>query len=388
MKNDIAFGPYNENDLALSEDFVKVADVKDIRPSQMKEVEVNGQNICVVNVEGKYYAIGSICTHEGGPLADGTLEGYEVECPWHNSKFDVRTGEVTSPPASEPEPAYEVKVDGNSILIKTQGKGKSPPQIELTLLEKDKIEGTDVTSFRFSKQSDQGREGAEEDKTTQLSYTAGQFAFFDIGGVFDDPKGPIRHFTISSSPTENFIMLSTRIRDSPYKKRLSTLEEGSRVKVRGPEGQFVLQEDYSKPAVFLSGGIGVTPFRSMIKYATDKQLPLKIVMFDSNRNRDNILFKKEFDEWANKNKNLKIIYTISEDEQQQHPSSSTANDWRGEYGRIDKAMILKYLDGNMLSNSIFYICGPPSMLKAMQSLLQDNLEIPKERIKVEEFTGY
>jgi len=372
---------------ALSEeDFVKVANTKDIQPSQMKEVEVNGQNICVVNIEGKYYAIGSICTHEGGPLADGTLEGYEVECPWHNSKFDVRTGEVTSPPASEPEPAYEVKVDdNNNILIKTQGMRKSPPQIELSLLEKDKIGGTDVTSFKFSKQNDQVGEG-EEDKITPLNHTAGQFAFFDIGGVYNDPKGPIRHFTISSSPTENFIMFSTRIRDSPYKNRLSILEKGAKVKVRGPEGEFVLHQDYSKPAVFLSGGIGVTPFRSMLRYATDQQLPLKITMFDSNRNRDSILFKKEFDEWANKNKNLKIIYTISEDEQQQ--SSSTANDWKGEHGRIDKAMILKYLDTNILNNSIFYICGPPSMLKAMQSLLQDNLEIPRERIKVEEFTGY
>jgi ferredoxin-NADP reductase/nitrite reductase/ring-hydroxylating ferredoxin subunit len=383
MENHIDFGPHNENDLVLSEDFVKVANAKDIQPSQMKEVEVNGENICVANVEGKFYAIGSICTHEGGPLADGTLEGYEVECPWHNSKFDVRTGEVISPPASEPEPAYEVKVGGDNILIKTQGKGRSLPQIELTLLEKDKIEGTDVTSFKFSKQNVQG---GGEDKIIPLNYTAGQFAFFDIGGVYNDPKGPIRHFTISSSPTENFIMFSTRIRESPYKKRLSTLEEGSRVNVRGPEGQFILHEDYSKPAVFLSGGIGVTPFRSMIKYATDKQLPLKIVMFDSNRNRENILFNKEFDEWTKINKNLKIIYTISEDEQQ--PSSSTANDWKGEYGRIDKAMILKYLDTNILDNSIFYICGPPSMLKAMESLLQDNLEIPKERIKVEEFTGY
>ena len=157
-------------------------------------------------------------------------------------------------------------------------------------------------------------EKEQKNKKTPLNYTAGQFAFFDIGGVYNDPKGPIRHFTISSSPTENFIMFSTRIRDSPYKKRLSTLEEGAKVKVRGPEGQFVLHQDYSKPAVFLSGGIGVTPFRSMIKYATDKQLPLKITMFDSNRNRDSILFKKEFDDWAKKNNNLKIIYTISEDE--------------------------------------------------------------------------
>jgi len=370
----------------LSEDFVKVADTKDIQPSHMKEVEVEDENICVVNIEGKYHAIGSICTHEGGPLADGTLEGYEVECPWHGSKFDVRTGEVTSPPASEPEPAYEVKVDGNNILVKKQDKSKVSSRLELTLLEKDKVEGTDVVSFKFSKQGDQGE--GKTDKSP-LDYTAGQFAFFDIGGVYNDPKGPIRHFTISSSPTENFIMFSTRIRDSPYKKRLSTLEEGTKVKVRGPEGQFVLHQDYSKPAVFLSGGIGVTPFRTMIKYATDKQLPLKIIMFDSNRDRDNILFKKEFDDWSNINKNLKIIYTISEDQHGQQSSTTAKNDdWKGEYGRIDKAMILKYVDINMLNNSIFYICGPPSMLKAMQALLEEGLKIPKERIKVEEFTGY
>src|SRR5918911_3870978 len=172
MENHIDFRQYKKNDLALNEDFVKVADTKDILPSQMKEVEVNGENICVANVEGKFYAIGSFCTHEGGPLADGTLEGYEVECPWHNSKFDVRTGEVISPPASEPEPAYEVKVDGNNILIKTQDKGKSAPQIDLTLSEKDKIEGTDVTSFKFNKYNDQ----RAEDKTKSLNYTAGQFA--------------------------------------------------------------------------------------------------------------------------------------------------------------------------------------------------------------------
>jgi ferredoxin-NADP reductase len=187
-------------------------------------------------------------------------------------------------------------------------------------------------------------------------------------------------------------MFSTRIRDSPYKKRLSTLEEGTKVKVRGPEGQFVLHQDYSKPAVFLSGGIGVTPFRTMIKYATDKQLPVKIMMFDSNRNVSNILFKKEFDDWANINKNLKIIYTISEgEEEHRHEKSSSSiakNGWKGEYGRIDKTMILKYVDINELNKSIFYICGPPSMLKAMQALLQEELEIPKERIKVEEFTGY
>src|SRR5919107_5441756 len=120
----------------LSEEFATVADTKDIQPSHMKEVQVDGENICVVNVEGKFYAIGSICTHEGGPLADGTLDGYQVECPWHNSRFDVRTGEVTSPPANEPEPIYEVKVDHNDILIRKRSDGETSAQVELTLVEK------------------------------------------------------------------------------------------------------------------------------------------------------------------------------------------------------------------------------------------------------------
>jgi 3-phenylpropionate/trans-cinnamate dioxygenase ferredoxin component len=103
---------------AMSEDFVKVAETKDIQAAQMKEVEVAGESICVSNVDGKYYAIGNICTHVGGPLDQGTLEGYEVECPWHGSKFDVRTGEPTKPPARSPEPTYEAKVEGDNVLIR------------------------------------------------------------------------------------------------------------------------------------------------------------------------------------------------------------------------------------------------------------------------------
>lgn len=102
----------------MSEDFVKVADTKDIPSLQMKAVEVSGEKICVVNVGGKYYAIGNVCTHVGGPLAEGTLEGYEVECPWHGSKFDVRTGEVARGPAMRSESTYEIKVDGDKILIR------------------------------------------------------------------------------------------------------------------------------------------------------------------------------------------------------------------------------------------------------------------------------
>ena len=73
----------------MNEDFVKVAETKDIQATQMKAVKVAGEDICVANVDGKYYAIGNICTHVGGPLDQGTLEGYQVECPWHGSKFTL-----------------------------------------------------------------------------------------------------------------------------------------------------------------------------------------------------------------------------------------------------------------------------------------------------------
>ena len=97
--------------------FVKVANTSDIPVSQMKEVQVNGQNICLANIDGKYFAINNICSHEGGPLADGRLEGYEVECPWHQSKFDMRNGQVKVPPAVEPQITYQVKVEGEDVLI-------------------------------------------------------------------------------------------------------------------------------------------------------------------------------------------------------------------------------------------------------------------------------
>jgi len=104
----------------LSENFVKVAETKDIGPSSMKAVDLEGEKVCIINAQGNYYAIGNVCTHVGGPLNEGTLEGYEVECPWHGSKFDIRTGNPTKPPAVRAVPKYEVKLDGNNILVRKQ----------------------------------------------------------------------------------------------------------------------------------------------------------------------------------------------------------------------------------------------------------------------------
>jgi glycine betaine catabolism B len=399
--------------------YQKVANKKDFQgENRLVRVELNSKPIVLSMINGKVYAMDAVCSHEGGPLEEGTLEGYELKCPWHYAIFDVRTAKVSDQTVWATDlTSYPVRVEESTgdILIslqeissssfqedhklqqqtttlsattrtqesKEEEEKKDPlNEFELTLLEKQKHNGTDVMSFKFSKKD-------TIDQRKDLDFIAGQYAFFDIGGVYNDPKGPLRHFTIASSPTENFIMISTRIRDTPYKKRVASLEEATtKVKVRGSLGKFVLHEDYSKPAVLLSGGIGVTPFRSMIKYATDKQLPLKIVMFDSNRNQENILYKNEFDKWANINKNVKIIYTITEEGKEDQRSPSDISEWKGERGRIDKTILTKYLDDRYLGNSIFYICGPPAMTKAMQDLLQDDLDIAKERVKVEEFTGY
>src|SRR5690606_20682939 len=119
---------------------------------------------------------------------------------------------------------------------------KARDKVSLELLSKKPLQGTDIMTFRFS------REG--------MDFSPGQYAFFSLDGLLaPDPKGPIRHFSIASSPTEqDYLMISTRIRNSPYKQKLSSLERGARITAWGPQGEFVLHDNYSKPAVFLSGG--------------------------------------------------------------------------------------------------------------------------------------
>ncbi len=97
--------------------FVKVAKTGDVALGSAKMVEVSGKKIAIFNVDGKYYAIDNTCTHRGGPLAEGALEGKEVTCPWHGAVFDVTTGEVLGPPAPKPVSRYEVRVSGKDIEV-------------------------------------------------------------------------------------------------------------------------------------------------------------------------------------------------------------------------------------------------------------------------------
>lgn len=81
---------------------------------------MDGREVVLANVDGTYYALGNLCTHAEGPLDEGTLRHYEVECPWHGSRFDLRTGAVTQGPADAAEPSFEIKVEGTSILLRAK----------------------------------------------------------------------------------------------------------------------------------------------------------------------------------------------------------------------------------------------------------------------------
>lgn len=98
-------------------DFVKVGKISDVSEGQMMLVESEGERILLSNVDGEFYAIGEVCTHVGGPLSEGTVEKDEVECPWHGSRFNLKTGENTDPPADEPVARYAVRIEGDDILV-------------------------------------------------------------------------------------------------------------------------------------------------------------------------------------------------------------------------------------------------------------------------------
>ncbi len=212
------------------------------------------------------------------------------------------------------------------------------------------------------------------------SYTAGQYAFFELDALaFEDPRGKRRHFTLSSSPSETgIVQFTTRLRGSGFKETLRQGPLGMRVTLQDPHGDFVLPEDRNKPLVFLGGGIGVTPFRSMMRYATDRRLPTPITLLYSAQTPAGIVFRHEFERMGRENPNLKIVHTITAPEKSQES-------WSGETGVIDPEKIRTYVDD--IPGSIFYTCGPRPMMQAMVDLMS-GMGIGAGLIRFEEFSGY
>ena len=186
-------------------------------------------------------------------------------------------------------------------------------------------------------------------------------------------------FSNASSPTEDFLLFTTRIREeSRFKQVMNKLQEGDDVGIVGPgPPKFVLPEATSNEIVFLGGGIGITPFRSMAKYATDSDSKYRITLLYSSRSSREIIYHNLWEELEKTNNNLSVVHTIS------RPEESPG--WAGRTGRIDAGMIRASVKD--LNNSIFYICGPPALVNALSEMLR-LIRIDVHNIHVESFSGY
>ena len=193
-----------------------------------------------------------------------------------------------------------------------------------------------------------------------------------------DGEGNTRTFTIASAPFDADLMITTRMRDTAFKRVLGKAAPGFEVKIEGPTGSFVLPRKAEKPAVFLAGGIGITPFVSIIRQATHDQAPHQIYLFYSNRRPEDACFLDLLSEAARQNPNFHLIATMTE-------MSKSRREWKGETGYINKDCLAKHLPA--LQGPIYYLAGPPGMVTAMRGMVT-NAGVDEDDIRTEEFAGY
>jgi ferredoxin-NADP reductase len=217
------------------------------------------------------------------------------------------------------------------------------------------------------------------EKPASFNFTPGQFIDITLLNPPEtDPEGNARGFSIASAPYEDFIMVATRLRDTAFKRVLQKFPLDAEVRIEGPFGNLRLHNDKSRTAVVLTGGIGITPFRSILLNAAKEKLPHRIFLFYTNRRPEDAAFLTELQELEKKNPNYKLIACMTEMEKSQQP-------WSGERGLINRALLEKYLKG--ASSPIYYITGPPAMTKAMHTMLTD-AGVDDDNIRIEEFAGY
>lgn len=206
------------------------------------------------------------------------------------------------------------------------------------------------------------------EKPKDFIFYPGQY--LDIKLPVKDPNGNTRAFTISSSPTEEFLMITPKKGISPFKKYLESLKEGDIIESSHPAGTFTLDE--TEPVVFLAGGIGITPFRSMIKFALNNKIIIPITLIHSNSD-DDFPFKKELNKWQKLLPNLTIIY---------HNSTKS--------GRLTNLPTSHFKDPTShfpLPTSIYYLAGSHSFVNEMARIVK-RLGVDETNIRLDKFDGY
>jgi ferredoxin-NADP reductase len=207
---------------------------------------------------------------------------------------------------------------------------------------------------------------------------AGQYGDFTlINPKETDDEGVVRSFTLASAPFEDSLFITTRIRDTAFKRILKSLDSGSSVSMEGPFGELTLGDE-DVPAVFLTGGIGITPVRSMVQQALFEKNPRKLIAFFSNRKPEDAPFLDELTRTAEKYETFTLIPTMTDIKPLETP-------WAGETGLISADLLKRHIDD--VTQPIYYLSGPPALVASMRNLLSD-LGVLDENIHAEDFLGY
>src|SRR5262249_24225275 len=216
-------------------------------------------------------------------------------------------------------------------------------------------------------------------KATDFQFRAGQAIDLTLLNPPEtDTEGNTRTFSIASAPFDGDLMIATRMRDTAFKRVLRNAAPGLPVKIDGPSGSFVMHRKAEKQAVFLAGGIGITPFLSIIRQAEHDRAPQQLYLFYSNRRPEDAAFLDLLSDAAKRNPNFHLIVPMTE-------MDKSHREWNGETGFINKDMLAKHLSS--LQGPIYYLAGPPAMVAAMRSMVTE-AGVDEDDIRSEEFSGY
>lgn len=193
-----------------------------------------------------------------------------------------------------------------------------------------------------------------------------------------DAEGNTRGFSIASSPQEDVLMVATRLRDTAFKRQLPTLPLDTEVKMEGPGGSLTLHNNPERPAVFLVGGIGITPVRSILWHAANTKRSQRIFVFYSNRRPEDAAFLKELTGLQKQNVNYTLIPTMTD-------MAKSTRPWNGETEQIGAELLAKHLRG--VKSPIYYVVGPPRMVNGVHTKL-NQIGVDDDDIRSEDFEGY
>ncbi len=212
-----------------------------------------------------------------------------------------------------------------------------------------------------------------------IHYMAGQYMEWTLPHEHSDSRGVRRFFTIASSPTEKEVRLGVRIgmEASSFKRRLMSLRQGDFVVASGLAGDFVLPDDEGRKLVFVAGGIGVTPFRSMMKYLIEREERRDIILLYFNKREAEIAYRDIFDK-AGGEIGLKMVYVLTDREH-------VPEGWKGGVGKFDEAMLVKAVPD--FRERIFYLSGPNALVNSYRGILI-RAGVSRGSIKSDFFAGY